>query len=111
MAYSADMRALVLAKYDAGEPTGAIARELRVSGSWARRVRQFRDAPPKAVGGSRPKLDAAARAALLRWVDERPDATLAELRARVAAELGVRVSVGCLWGTLRAMKLTYKKSR
>jgi transposase len=45
------------------------------------------------------------------WVDERPDATLAELRARARAELGVAVSVGCVWATLRRMRLTLKKSR
>lgn len=111
MAYSADLRRLVLAKYDDGLKTRQIARELRVSESWARRVKQFRDAPPRRVGGSEPKLDAEARETLGRWVEETPDATLGELRARVAAELGVAVSVGCLWGTLRAMKLTLKKSR
>ncbi len=44
-------------------------------------------------------------------MDERPDATLEELRGRVLLELGVSVSVGCLWNTLRAMRLTFKKSR
>ena len=44
-------------------------------------------------------------------VAERPDAMLDELRARVAAELGMSVSVGCLWNTLSAMRLSLKSSR
>ena len=43
--------------------------------------------------------------------DERPDATLGELGARVAAELKVSISIGALWETLRAMRLSLKKSR
>jgi len=74
-------------------------------------VKQRRDEPPRKVGGSTPKLDEAARRQLSAWVDQRPDATLEELRTRVRDELGVTVSVGCLWNTLRAMRLTFKKSR
>ena len=112
-AYSDDLRARVLALYDDGMDTNPIAKLLRVSPAWARRVRQRRDdvGPPRPPGGSRPRLNAAARAKLDQWVAERPDATLAELRDRAAAELGVTVSVGCLFATLRALRLTYKKSR
>lgn len=110
MAYSTDLRDRVLALYDEGVQTKQIARQLRVSPAWARRVKQRRDEPPRKVGGSRPKLDAPARQQLLAWVGRRPDATLDELRARVKEELGVAVSVGCLWNTLRSLKLTFKKS-
>ena len=111
MAYSRDLRERVLALYDEGVKTKQVAERLRVSPAWARRVKQRRGRPPGKVGGSAPKLDAAARARLSSWVDEKPDATLEELRARVREELGVSVSVGCLWNTLRSMKLTFKKSR
>lgn len=111
MAYSIDLRQRVLDLYDEGLKTKQIAERLRVSRPWARRVKQRRGEPPRRVGGSRPKLDAAARRALGAWVDERPDATLEELRGRVGAELDLDVSVGCLWNTLRAMRLTFKKSR
>ncbi len=112
--YPLEIRARVLALYDDGVKTTPIARRLLVSPAWARRVKQERDDDPalrRPPGGSKPKLDAAARGRLDGWVAERPDATLAELRSRVAAELGVTVSIGCLFDTLRAMKLTYKKSR
>ena len=111
MAYSADLRERVLALYDEGHKTKKVCERLKVSPAWARRVKQRRHAPPKSVGGSAPKLDEAARGRVSAWVDERPDATLEELRARVRDELGVSVSVGCLWNTLRSMKLTFKKSR
>ena len=111
MAYSADLKRRVLAFYDRGLPTAEVARRLDVSRSWCRRVKQRRDEEPRKLGGSRPKLDAAARARLGGFVEERPDATIEELRARVADEVGVLVSAGCLWATLRRMKLSYKKSR
>ena len=111
MAYSTDLRQRVLDLYDEGLKTKQIAERLRVSRPWARRVKQRRDDPPRTVGGSRPKLDAAARQSLSGWIDERSDATLEELRRRVRAELKLDVSVGCLWNTLRAMRLTFKKSR
>ena len=106
-----DLRERVLALYDEGHKTKAVCERLRVSPAWARRVKQRRHDPPKRLGGSSPKLGGAARARLSAWVGERPDATLEELRARVLSELGVSVSVGCLWNTLRAMRLTFKKSR
>jgi transposase len=111
MAYSQDLRQRVLAFYDQGVPTIEVARRLSVSASWCRRVKQRRDQPRRVVGGSRPRLDEAARAALGRWIDQKPDATLEELRWRIRTQLGLVVSIGCLWNTLRRMKLSYKKSR
>ena len=111
MAYSTDLRERVLGLYDEGHRTKAVSKRLKVSAAWARRVKQRRHDPPKSVGGSAPKLDRSARERLSSWVGEKPDATLEELRARVREELGVSVSVGCLWNTLRGMKLTFKKSR
>ncbi len=102
----------MLALYDDGVKTAAIAKQLMVSPAWARRVKQHRDADPalrRPVGGRKPKLDRAGRDQLAKWVAERPDATLEELRARVAKELKVTVSIGCLFNTLRALKLTFKK--
>ncbi len=111
MAYSLDLRERVLALYDEGVKTKPLSKQLRVSPAWARRVKQRRHEPPKKIGGSVPKLDEAARTKLLSWVQERPDATLEELRRRVGDEMGVAVSIGCLWNTLRRLKLSFKKSR
>jgi transposase len=61
------------------------------------------------AGGPKPKL-AAHEAALRARVLSEPDATLAELRAWLLAERGVKVCVGCLWKRLRRLGLTLKKS-
>ncbi len=114
MAYPTELRSRVLRLYDDGVKTAAIAKQLLVSPAWARRVKQHRDADPalrRPVGGRRPKLDRAGRDRLATWVTERPDATLEEPRARVGEELEVAISIGCLFNTPRAMKLTFKKSR
>jgi transposase len=111
MAYGQALRDRVLRFYDAGEKTAAIAARLAVSPAWCRRVRQHRDRPPRPYRGRPPKLDAAACARLAARVDARPDATLDELRRWCAAELGVSVSAGALWSTLRRLRLTLKKSR
>jgi transposase len=114
-AYSMDLRRRVLAAYDQGMKTKRVAERYDVSPAWARRIKQWRNAGrpigPKPVGGSRPKLDEAARGKLASFVDEQPDATLVELQARVKNELGIAISIGALWETLRAIRLTLKKSR
>lgn len=114
-AYSMDLRERALALYDEGHKTKAVAQRLKVSRAWARRIKRRRDAgesiEPKPGGGSKPKLDEAARLQLERFVEEQPDATLERLRKRIAEELKVSISVGALWDTLHAMKLTFKKSR
>ena len=104
------MKDRVLALYDEGERTSVIAKRYRVSPSWCRRVKQRRHEPPRRVGGKAFKLDDAACQSLRGWVEQQPDATLDELRRRCMAELGIGISVGALWNTLRRMKLSLKKS-
>jgi transposase len=115
VAYSMDLRERVLALYDEGLKTKAVAQRLKVCPAWARRIKQWRregkSIAAKPVGGSKPKLDEPARRELARFIDEQPDATLQELRRRIAAELKITISIGALWETLRAMKLSLKKSR
>lgn len=111
MYYGQAFRKRVLALYDEGYPTQEIAERLRVSKAYCRRVKQRRDQPPPPIGGRAPKLNPEARNKLAEWVAQQPDATLAELRARIASELGTHISIGALWSTLRQMKFTFKKSR
>jgi len=111
MALPDALRERVLAFYDEGLKTRQIARNLRVSASWCRRVKQFRGRPRPKNGGGRPKLNDQACARLCAFVDEKPDATLAELQRRIADELGITISSGALWNTLRRLRLTLKKSR
>jgi transposase len=61
------------------------------------------------AAGARPKLEAY-EDALRCHVAEFSDATLEEIRAWLLSEHGVKVSVGCLWKTLKRLKLSLKKS-
>jgi transposase len=90
-------------------PTKVVAERFGVSCSWVRRLHQHKrergDILPRTGGGSRGrKIDRERLAAL---VKEQPDATLLELRDRLA----VKVTLWSISKALRALKLTYKKSR
>lgn len=114
-AYSLDLRTRVLAACDAGKKTKQVAEQFSVSPAWVRRLKQRRredgSIAPRPIPGGKPKLDASQRARLSDFVQQKPDATLAELRQRLVEELQVRISIGALWETLRRMNFTFKKSR
>ena len=111
-AYPSKVRELVLGAYDEGLATKQIAERFKVSRSWARRVRQrfreqgLRGAREQSRRGPAPKFDADHQGQLAALVVEAPDATLAELKAR----LGVAVSVSTVARALAALRLTFKKS-
>jgi transposase len=111
MAYPDAIRERVLAFYDEGLRTKQIATNLRISPAYCRRVKQHRGRPRPKNGGGRPKLNQAACQRLCAFVQNTPDATLAELQQRILDELQIRLSSGALWNTLRRLKLTLKKSR
>jgi transposase len=111
MGYGSALKQRVLALYDQGLKTKEVAERLLISRSGARRVKQRRNEPPRKVGGGHFKLDEQACRTLGGWIEQTPDATLEELRQRIAAELKIAVSVGALWNTLRRLKLSLKKSR
>ena len=105
-----DLRRRVIGACDAGKGTAEVAATFGVSPAWVRRLKQHRrerdgDIAPRAGGGSRGrKIDRDRLAALVR---EQPDATLVELRDR----LGVAVTPWAVGKALRALGLTFKKSR
>ena len=109
-AYSRDLRLRVLAACDGGTGTDEVAEAFGVSPAWVRRLKQRRrerggDVAPRPGGGSRGrKVD---RDRLADLVRQQPDATLVELRDR----LGVAVTPWSVCRALKALRLTYKKSR
>jgi transposase len=113
-AYSQDLRERVMAAVESGSGAYAVASIFRVSVSYIykalgrRRSTGETSARPWA-GGPKPKLAAHDEAVRARVLSE-PDATLAELQAWLMAERGVKVSVACLWKSLRRLGLTLKKS-
>ena len=108
-AYSMDLRQRVMAACDADRPTKVVAATFGVSPAWVRRLKQHRrergDIVPRKGGGSRGcKID---RERLEQLVQEQPDATLAELRERLAID----VTVWSICRALKQLKFSYKKSR
>lgn len=108
-AYSMDLRERVLAACDAGEVPVDVAEQFEVSASWVRRLKQRRregrGIAPRPRGGARGfTID---RARLAELVQQQPDATLEEFRAK----LGVTVTLSAIWKALHALKISWKKSR
>jgi transposase len=108
-AYSMDLRERVMAAYDAGRQTKEIAKTFNVSPAWARRLKQHRrergDIVPRVGGGGHTSKVDPVR--LQELVNQKPDATLAELRQ----SLKVDCALWTICKALRRLKLTYKKSR
>ena len=107
-----DLRTRVLAACDAGKLTSEVAALFTVSPAWVRRLKQHRrerggDVAPRTGGGARASRTKIDRGRLADLVKERPDATLVELRDR----LGADVTPWAVGLALRALGLTYEKSR
>jgi transposase len=106
---SMDLRTRVLADYDAGLKTGAVAEKFSVSPAWVRRLVQRRResgelAPRKGRPGPKPKL-ADQHDRLREAVHATPDLGAGEYRDR----LGLPCSVVTVWRSLRRLGLTFKK--
>ena len=114
-ALSFDLRSRVLAAIDAGLSCRQAAARFGVSASSAIRWQGMRraggDARPKPQGGDRLSRRTEAHAELIHAaLDEVPDITLPELKARLA-EKGAFVSVSALWRFCRRHQITRKKRR
>ena len=114
-ALSFDLRSRVLAAIDAGLSCRQAAARFGVSASsairWQGMHRAGGDARPKPQGGDRLSRRTEAHAELIHAaLDEVPDITLPELRARLA-EQGAFVSVSALWRFCRRHQITRKKRR
>jgi len=110
-AYSQDLRDRVLAAN--GESAREVADRLDVSVSYVVKARQRRDRDGRVTAGpvsfARPRLLAEHDDAIRRRVREQSDGTLEDLRAWLARSVGISVSVGTMWNTVRRLGLTLKK--
>jgi transposase len=109
VAYGQDLRDRVLAACDRGMRTKQVADLFQVSSSWVRRVKQRRretgeTTPRRAGGATVVKIDLVRLAAL---VQEKPDATIKELHAR----LGVDCVESAVCMALKRLGLSFKKRR
>ena len=112
-AYSMDLRERVIAACDAGETTGKVADLFGVCPAWIRRLKQRRRelgviGPLPHQSGRKRILDDDDCRRLRQLVAADPDATLEDLRKSLAA-LGLPLSIGALFNTLRRLKLPLKK--
>jgi transposase len=111
--YSQDLRERVLG---ADELTARqAAARFAVSVSYVIKARQRRDRTgertTKPRGYRRPERVAGLEPLIVREVEQRPSATLADLRAWLLSEHGVSLSMGTMWKAMRKLGLTLKKSR
>ena len=111
-AYPQKIRELVLGAYENGEETAEIAEELKVSPSWSRRVKQrLRECGSREAiqqkHGFDPKLGEREEKELAKFLAEKPDTTLEELKKKLSKP----VSISTICRTLQRMNLTLKKSR
>src|SRR5579875_2111576 len=112
--YSQDLRERVIASVESGGRISATARLFLVSVSYVSKVMGRRRSTGETMArrgrvGRRPKL-AAHDDAIRARVAGYPDATLEELQTWLAAERGIKVSIGCLWNRLKFLNLPLKKS-
>jgi transposase len=112
---SKDLRKRAVAEYLRGGMTFAdIAEQFSIGvasiNRWMRLHRETGDITPRARGGGAPaKLDEDCFALLRQLVAQQPDSTLAELRAALAEQRGVQVTITTVHRALGRMGLTRKK--
>jgi len=112
-ALSNDLRKRVLAAVDGGLSCRQAAERFRVSAAsairWHDRRRREGDFGPKALGGDRRSGRIEAHGELiLSLVEDKPDITLGELRARLG-ERGIGVAISTLWRFFTRRGITRKK--
>lgn len=111
--YSEDLRERVIEAVEAGHSQGAVAEmfgiSLRTVNSYVGLWRTTGSVAGKKFGGYFKARLAAYVDIVKALVKAEPDATLAELQARLADE-GITISVSALHKFLKAEKITYKKN-
>jgi transposase len=111
--YADDLRLTVVRLIDEGHTREEAAQLCGVSlssvGRFIRRFRTTGSVSPEKFGGYKGYALAGQAARIKRWVAERPDATLSELRVWLAKEK-VRVSQSAVFRFVHHLGLTRKKS-
>ena len=113
-AYSQDLRDRVIDAALAGVSARQAAARFGIgiaTAVWVRRARETGERTARPQGQpQRSKLDPH-RAFLLGLIEAKDDITLLEMQERLAAERGLRASVGTIWIFLDRAGLTFKKVR
>ena len=112
--YSCDLRERIIAAREDGHSAEEVARLFRVSRRSVERYRKTYQTTgavePKQRGGYRRSCLEGHDGRLRAWIGEKKDLTLAELRERIARDLGIKVGNTALWHRLERLGLSYKKN-
>jgi transposase len=110
--YSLDLRERVVAAAEAGLTCRGVAAVFSIGAAtvvrWVKRSRESGSPAALPMGGKRPFALASQREWVLGRVAERPDLTLAELKAELT-DRGVVVSVFAIWHFLQRQGISFKK--
>jgi transposase len=115
--YSNDLRRKFFEAYDSGEASlGELAKQFRVSESWAKKLSARRTRTGQVEirpwrRGPQSRLTPAMREWLQEQVRRQPDLTLEELQQRLEQGQRLRLSRGWIWTLLRQLGLRLKKNR
>ena len=112
--YSQDLRERIVAARETGHSAQEIARFLRVSKRsverfWKKYLETGAVLPKQRGGYRRSRLEKHDHC-LRRWIKEDKGLTLAELRSRIARDLGIELGTTALWHRLEHLGLSYKKN-
>jgi transposase len=112
-AYSLDLRERVVAAIEEGVSTRQAAARFSIgistAGTWARRKRAQGDVRPGRQGKPKGSVLDAHADFILGVLEDKPDTTLDELVARLAAERAVRIVRTAVWKFLDRRAMTHKK--
>ncbi len=114
-AYSIEFRRKIIKAYeDESISQRQLAKRFGVAKSFVQKLlKQYREtdsiAPKKRTSQTAPKLTAAHLEVLRQLVEEQNDATLEELRARLAVKIDLQVSRSTIDRALKKLDLTVKK--
>jgi transposase len=111
--YSLDLRERVVSALESGMSTGQAAVRFSVgkatAGAWGRLKRSQGDVRPAKQGKPKGSVLDPHEAFILGVLREKPDTTLEEMAARLAAERGVQVVWTAVWKFLDRHGQTHKK--
>src|ERR1700722_15132256 len=112
--YSRDLRERIVAARGQGHSAQEVAQLFRVSKRSVERYwKNYLSTgviEPKQRGGYRRSRLQEHDQTLHAWIKEKKDLTLAELQARIAQELGIKLGTTALWHRLERLGLSYKKN-
>jgi transposase len=113
MAYSLEIRKMVIESRDRGNTLSSIAEVFGISLSTINKIiarwTQHGDPGTKKMGNNRKSILVDMRPVVLAWLKEKPDLTLRDITNRLAIFHKIIISVAGLWNQFKKWRFSYKK--